>query len=180
LPDFRKTAPSVTLSFSQHLGTFEDMPSGVDIAIRFGHGQWPGVVSDYIAGKEFVLIASPSLVTADQLGSPLDILQSTLLHHEGAPMAWRKWAIKHGLLETNVQSGPRFAQYSAVIQAAVSGLGVALVPRILVLEELSDASLVAPFGETIVVDQGHFLCFRADRADMPALSAFRSWILSRP
>ena len=39
LPDFRKTAPSVTLSFSQHLGTFEDMPSGVDIAIRFGHGQ---------------------------------------------------------------------------------------------------------------------------------------------
>ena len=180
LPDFRKTAPRVTLSFSQHLGTFEDMPSGVDIAIRFGHGQWPGVVSDYIAGKEFVLIASPSLVTADQLGEPIDILQSTLLHHEGAPMAWRKWATKYGLLETSVQSGPRFAQYSAVIQAAVSGLGVALVPRILVLEELGDASVVAPFGETIVVDQGHFLCFREDRADMPALSAFRSWILSRP
>ena len=79
-----------------------------------------------------------------------------------------------------MQSGPRFAQYSAVIQAAVSGLGVALVPRILVLEELGDASVVAPFGETIVVDQGHFLCFREDRADMPALSAFRSWILSRP
>jgi LysR family transcriptional regulator, glycine cleavage system transcriptional activator len=177
LPDFRKTAPSVTLSFSQHLGAFEDMPSGVDVAIRYGHGEWPGVVSDYIAGREFVLIASPSLVATEQLKSPPDILHSTLLHHEGAPTAWRQWAACHGVPESSVQSGPRFAQYSAVIQAAVSGLGVALVPRILVLEELGDASVVVPCGETITVDQGHYLCFKAERADVPVIAAFRSWIL---
>ena len=177
LPDFRKTAPSVTLSFSQHLGAFEEMPSGVDVAIRYGHGEWPGVVSDYIAGKEFVLIASPTLVANEGLKSPPDVLHSTLLHHEGAPTAWRQWATRHSVMESSVQSGPRFAQYSAVIQAAVSGLGVALVPRILVLEELGDASVVVPCGETITVDQGHYLCFRPDRADVPVLAAFRSWIL---
>lgn len=177
LPDFRKSSPSVTLSFSQHLGAFEDMPSGVDVAIRYGHGEWPGVVSDYIAGKEFVLIASPALVLADGLNAAQQISKSTLLHHEGAPTAWRQWAASHGIAESAVQSGPRFAQYSAVIQAVVSGLGVGLVPRILVLEELADASAVTPCGHAIMVDQGHYLCFRAGRANVPVLAAFRAWIL---
>ena len=179
LPDFRKTAPSVTLSFSQHLGAFENMPPGVDVAIRYGHGEWRGVVSDYIAGKEFVLIASPGLVGAEKLTTTLQISKSTLLHHEGAPTAWRQWAASHGVPESGVQSGPRFAQYSAVIQAVVSGLGVALVPRILVLEELADAAVIIPCGDTITVDQGHYLCFKAERADVPVLRAFRSWILGQ-
>ena len=177
LPDFRKTAPSVTLSFSQHLGAFENMPTGVDVAIRYGHGEWPGVVSDYIAGKEFVLIASPGLVNAEGLITAAQVSKSTLLHHEGAPTAWRQWAASHGAPDSAVQPGPRFAQYSAVIQAAVSGLGVGLVPRILVLEELAKKSVASPCGHAIMVDQGHYLCFKADRVDVPVLAAFRSWIL---
>lgn len=179
LPDFRKTAPSVTLSFSQHLGAFEEMPAGVDIAIRYGHGEWPGVVSDYIAGKEFVLIAAPGFVSAEGLESPGDIIKSTMLHHEGAPTAWRQWAASHGIPEASVQSGPRFAQYSAVIQAAVSGLGVGLVPLILVLDEMADTLLVTPCGHLITVDQGHYLCFKAERADVTVLAVFRSWILQQ-
>ncbi len=179
LPDFRKTAPNVTLSFSQHLGAFDEMPAGVDIAIRYGHGEWPGVVSDYISGKEFVLIASPDLVASDHLKSPPDILKSTLLHHDGAPTAWRQWASNSGVAESSVRSGPRFAQYSAVIQAVVSGLGVGLVPRILVQQELADTYVVVPFGEPITVNQGHYLCFKPERARLPVLAAFRSWVLAQ-
>lgn len=76
-----------------------------------------------------------------------------------------------------MQPGPRFAQYSAVIQAAVSGLGVGLVPRILVLEKLAEKSVVSPCGHAVTVDQGHYLCFKSDRVDVPVLAAFRSWIL---
>ena len=177
LPDFRKSSPSVTLSFSQHLGAFEEMPASVDVAIRYGHGEWPGVVSEYIAGKEFVLIAAPGLVQAEGLNTALQVRESTLLHHEGAPSAWRQWAASHGVPESGVQSGPRFAQYSALIQAVVSGLGVGLVPRILVLDELASASVVIPCGNPITVDQGHYLCFKAERAEVPVLAAFRSWIL---
>ena len=176
LPDFRRAAPTVTLSFSQHLGPFEEMPSGVDVAIRYGHGEWPGVVSDYIAGKEFVLIASPGLVATERLESPSDIPGSTLLHHEGAPSAWRQWAVSHDVLESSVQSGPRFAQYSAVIQAVLSGLGVGLVPRILVLEELATGAALVPCGGSITVDQGHYLCFKADRIHLPVLATFRAWL----
>ena len=61
LPEFRRRHPQVTLSFSRHLASAEDMPAQVDAAIRYGSGNWQGVVTEYIAGREFVLIASDGL-----------------------------------------------------------------------------------------------------------------------
>lgn len=74
-------------------------------------------------------------------------------------------------------AGPRFAQYTSLIQAVLSGLGLGLVPRILVLEELADDSLHIPCGTSVAVDQGHYLCYRADRLKLPAFAAFRAWVL---
>lgn len=41
-------------------------------------------------------------------------------------------------------AGPRFAQYSALIQAALNGLGIGLVPKLLVQEEFAEGSLLSP------------------------------------
>ncbi|WP_028536990.1 LysR substrate-binding domain-containing protein [Paludibacterium yongneupense] len=177
LPAFRLQHPGITLSFSQHLGPAEDIPAGVDAAIRYGSGDWHGLVSEYIAGKEFVVIWSPGMLPGGaSILNPGDIAGKTLLHHEEAPMAWRQWAVRHGVAGIDTLAGPRFAQYSAAIQAAVSGLGIALVPRMLVLDELAQGVLHCHCGEPVLVDQGHYLCFRPDRLETPAFSAFRAWI----
>ena len=63
--------------------------------------------------------------------------------------------------------------------AVISGLGVALVPRVLVEEELERGSLLCPFDRTLAVGQGHFLCYRPDRAASPLLAAFKAWILAQ-
>ena len=180
LPDFRRAHPSITLSFSQHMGLSEPLAPGVDVVIRYGTGEWPGLVADYIAGREFVLVVSPTLQgLGNRMMRPADLLGHTLLHHEEAPQAWPLWSEQQGLTQLHVHSGPRFAQYSAVIQAAISGLGVALVPRVLVEEELEPGSLLCPFDQTLVVGQGHFLCYRPDRAASPLLAAFKGWILAQ-
>ena len=180
LPDFRRAHPSITLSFSQHMGLSEPLAPGVDVVIRYGTGEWPGLVADYIAGREFVLVVSPTLQgLGNRMMRPADLLGHTLLHHEEAPQAWPLWSEQQGLTQLHVHSGPRFAQYSAVIQAAISGLGVALVPRVLVEEELERGSLLCPFDQTLVVGQGHFLCYRPDRAASPLLVAFKGWILAQ-
>jgi len=152
----------------------------VDVAIRYGTGEWPGLVADYIAGREFVLVASSALQGRKQLISqPADLLAHTLLHHVEAPQAWALWAAQHGLAQLHVQAGPRFTQYSAVIQAAISGLGVALVPRVLVEDELERGILLCPFDQILLTGQGHFLCYRSDRAASPLLMAFKGWILAQ-
>ena len=178
LPAFSQQSRQVTLSFSRHLEPTDGIPAGVDAAIRYGTDGWPGVVSEYIAGREFVLIAARSLVQErHRIAQPADLIGHTLLHHEGAPAAWRQWASQHDVAETHTVAGPRFAQYASLIQAAVNGLGIGLVPRILVQDELAEGVLVMPCGAPVRVDQGHYLCYRPDRLTLPGFAAFRSWLL---
>ena len=180
LADFRRHHPGVTFSFSQHLGLTEPQPPDIDAAIRYGSGDWTGVRCDYIAGREFVCIHAPALSKRAKGKSldPREVMNETLLHHEQAPLAWRQWATRHGLDEMQTLSGPRFAQYSAVIQAVVSGFGVGLVPKVLVEEELELRTAVA-VGSSMELDQGHYLCFGPQRLDRPVFAAFRSWVLSQ-
>ncbi len=179
LPQFRQHFPQITLSFSRHLEPGDRLPQEVDAAIRYSPGDWPGIVSEYIAGREFVLIASEALMSNQHhhLHGPTDLLEHTLLHHVEATTAWPHWAAQHGVPEKNVAAGPRFTQYSALIQAARSGLGIGLVPKILVEDELANGELRSPCGDPVIVDQGHYLCYRPDRIHMPLLAAFRSWLL---
>jgi DNA-binding transcriptional LysR family regulator len=79
--------------------------------------------------------------------------------------------------EVQTLAGPRFAQYSALIQAALNGLGIGLVPELLVQNEVAEGLLVSPCGSPVHVDQGHYLCYRPDRLDQAAFAAFRAWIL---
>lgn len=178
LSDFRRHHPGVTFSFSQHLGLSEAQPPDIDAAIRYGSGDWTGVRCDYIAGREFVCIHAPSLAKRGRGLGPQDVMNQTLLHHEQAPLAWRQWAARHGLDEMQTLSGPRFAQYSAVIQAVVSGFGAGLVPKVLIEEELESGAAVT-VGASIELEQGHYLCFGPERLERPVFAAFRSWVLSQ-
>ncbi|MCG1042799.1 LysR family transcriptional regulator [Mycetohabitans sp. B8] len=178
LPSFSKLHPGVTFSFSQHLRLDDAQPADIDAAIRFGAGNWPSVVSNYIAGKEFICIYAAKL--EQQLGHSLkqsDLLKQTLLHHEEAPFAWRQWATHWNIDETSTLSGPRFTQYSAIIQAVVNGLGVGLVPRILVEEELAQGILLQ-LGPVLEFNLGHYLCFNPNRINRPIFAAFHSWMLT--
>lgn len=178
LPDFRRQHPGVTFSFNHHLGPTDSQPPETDAAIRYGTGDWPNVSSDYIAGRDFVCVYAPQLVKTGTTPQIEQIDAYPLLHHEEAPQAWRAWAMRYSLSKQQTLSGPRFVQYSALIQAALCGLGVGLVPRILVEDELQNGFL-RTLGEALEVDQGHYLCFHPDRLDTPAFVAFRDWLLAQ-
>ena len=136
------------------------------------------MTADYIAGKEFVRVGSPTLIAGALGFQPADLGNFTLLHHEEAPSAWAHWAERIGLSPARTQAGPRFAQYSSLIQAAVSGLGVGLVPRILVMDEITQGALASPNEPPLVLEQGHYFCYRPDSSNATLLNAFRDWILA--
>ena len=179
LTGFKQCNPSVTFVFSPHVGLREVFPFDIDAAISHGLGNWPNVTFDYITGNEFVCIYSPELPSNGQeIRTANHLVTYTLLHLEQAPLAWRKWAAHHGLDEAQTLPGPRFTQYSAIIQAVMSGLGVGLVPKILVEKQLQDGKAIS-FCSLIDEDQGHYLCFKSDRPNRPAFTAFRSWIIEQ-
>ncbi|PAJ93055.1 LysR substrate-binding domain-containing protein [Burkholderia ubonensis] len=179
LPEFLAAAPDVTLSFRRHLAHGAPFPLELDAAIRYGDGLWDGVRSDYLDGRTFVPVCSPEFASKYALSTPADTATAPRLVHEQAQSAWSDWAKRYGVTQMNPFSGPRFEQYSVLIQAAQSGLGLALVPIFLIRTLIDTALLVQPIDAPIELDnQGHYLCCTTERLDTSsALRRFREWML---
>ncbi len=83
-----------------------------------------------------------------------------------------------GLPPQRALMGPRFEQFAMVSQAAVAGLGLAIVPRFLVEEELRSGALVIPVDRSLVGQEGYYLVYPEEKANLPAVTAFRDWLLA--
>ncbi|WP_063552419.1 LysR substrate-binding domain-containing protein [Burkholderia territorii] len=179
LARFLAGAPEVTLSFRRHLAHGDVFPFGLDAAIRYGDGAWEGVRCDYLDGRTFVPVCSGEFTARHALRTPADAATAPRLVHEQAEIAWSLWAQRHRVAGMNALAGPRFEQYSVLIQAAQAGLGLALVPRFLIVDTLASGALVEPFDAPVDVDaQRHYLCCAPERLETSAaLRRFREWML---
>ncbi len=137
LSAFSAANPGVTLNFRQHLAGSDPMPYNVDAAVRFGEGSWPGVTSEYLSGREFIVVCSGQLLKRRrELRSDRGLTAVTLLRHHAVPLAWAQWCSARGVQGVNAHAGPRFEQYASLIRAITADMGVGLVPRCLVQDEL--------------------------------------------
>jgi LysR family glycine cleavage system transcriptional activator len=78
----------------------------------------------------------------------------------------------------NVGKGARFSDGALVIQAALSGQGVALGSKALALEHLAAGRLVRPFQLSLVTDFAYYIVCAKSRAEETDLLSFRRWVLS--
>lgn len=180
LPDFLASTPGVTISFGRHLAHGDPFPMDLDAAIRYGDGSWEGVVCDYIDGHTFVLVCAPDYQQRYPMRRLQDAARAPRLLHGQAERVWGQWASFYDVHDMQVLAGPRFEQYSVLIQAAQAGLGLALIPAFLVRDNLAAGSLVEPLSAPIDVEQGHYLCYFPERIETrPGLKRFREWMLSR-
>lgn len=178
LPAFMQRHPDINLSFVPYAQSAEFLTSGgPDAAIRFGEGVWPNTVAEYVAGRELLAIAAPGIAQA--IRQPDNVAEHTLLHHTSVPHAWEDWRAATGIARLETYVGPRFDQYSVLIQGAIAGLGVALVPECLVRDELASGVVRAVFSNTIKGWKGYYLCYPDDRQHLSSLVEFRNWLLEQ-
>lgn len=176
LPTFLKERPDIRLDFLPHQHGYDFSLPELDAAIRFGTGQWPGSVADYLAGNDMVPVCHPRI--ARQCHAPANLLGHPLLHHVTTLGEWTDWFEHSGISHPRTREGSRFDQYSLLTQAAIAGFGIALIPRCLVLDELHDGRLETAVTVHRTSARGYYLCYPESRASMPALKAFRAWLLT--
>ena len=179
LPDFFGRHRGVTINFSSHIRQVDFQRDLVDAAVHFGESEWPGVVLHRLFGEELVPVASPKLIKREKIKKPEDIGQSTLLVQATRPEAWTNWFTHVGLQAVEPPSMLVFEQFAMVLQAAIAELGVALVPKMLVKEEVASGELVELFNHSIVDSKAYFLAYPRERANYPPLVAFRDWLLGQ-
>jgi LysR family glycine cleavage system transcriptional activator len=126
--------------------------------------------------EKAVPVCAPGIFKQSSLENPGGLEQLPLLHLATRPDAWKKWFQSNGLEQPKGQ-GMLFEQISIIAQAAMGGLGVALLPKFLIQSELDRGELVVIVDKPLQSDAGYHLITPVDKSDYPPILAFRSWIL---
>lgn len=180
LPQWQRQHPQTTLHFVPYVHGYDFSNPELDCSILFGDGHWPGAHAHYLAGNDVVLIAPRPGLAERELREPRDVLRCTLLRHVTVPEAWQAWGEAHHLSGVDPLSGPQFDQFEAMIRAVSVGMGVALVPRCLVQDEISAGKVAEPLhGGGYTSHLGYWLCYPEARAHLAPLVQFRDWLLSQ-
>lgn len=177
LPAFQATHPQLALNFVPYIHGYDFHRVDLDCSILFGSGHWPGAIADYLIGREVVLIAPPAALLSTPLKQAADIAKYVLLQHVSVPQAWVRWCHTHDVRGVNPLAGPQLDQYHSLIRAVSAGMGVALVPRCLVQDDISNGLVSLPLDDGYVGDMGYYLCYPEARSHLEPLVNFRKWLL---
>jgi LysR family transcriptional regulator, glycine cleavage system transcriptional activator len=175
LPRFLSAHPGITINLTTRLGPFDFQADPLDAAIHFGPPEWPGARLDFLMKETVLPACSPQLRTQYKLRRPADLLRAPLIHLVSRPDAWQEWLRGAGVPVEQVQ-GMLVDQFAVAAQAAIAGLGVALLPTFLVEAELARSDLVPAIDQPLESAHNYYLAWPSDRETYPPLQAFREWI----
>ena len=143
---FHALHPEIELRFNMNYDRIDFVRDEISVAIRNSMIEPPKeVIIKEMIDEWIGPVCSPEYFSANKITTPADLERCALLSTKTRPAGWTDWAKSSG--ETvNLRASNSYDHFYLEIQAAACGLGVAMVPKILVLDDLRSGKLVAPFG----------------------------------
>lgn len=177
LMTFTSSHPGTILRLQPMVNLMDPTREGVDLAIRWGKGDWSDLESER-------LFLCPAIATAgkavamriQEAGMAVVWPEMTLLHDREGSTAWVDWHEAAGLSYRRAQDSLIIPDPNVRVQAVIDGQGLALNDA-LVTAEL-ERGLLFPVGDVALADYGYFLVYPRGAMADTALKAFRDWILA--
>ena len=181
LPEFHRLHPDIELKFAPYRRDEDFSDETRHAAILSGvPGERPGWRTDYIIGREVVVICNPQRLqarrAAGRWNTPAELLSEPLIAHANAPNNWLHWFRAQGI-EAGEIDGPRMDQVSIIVRAVIADMGIAVLQRCLVQEEIDSGRVAVPFEAPVSLEHGYILCCPERYSEHHALMAFREWLL---
>jgi LysR family glycine cleavage system transcriptional activator len=170
---FMAAHPEITVNVHTSAALVDFERDEIDIAIRFGMGDWPRVEAEKFMDDEYFPVASPRFHRGRLPARPADLSQYALITSDDEP--WTPWFKAAGLKLAEPQ-GPIFTDSGMVVQAAIDGRGIALVRRSIAEGGLAAGTLVRLFDVAIKASGSYYLVRPRGAAPQKVL-AFRAWML---
>jgi len=178
LADFARRHPEVTINLSTRIKPFNFGAEPFDAAIHFGHRDWPGTGAVTLKTEAVVAVCAPELLEGRAPRAARDLLDLPLLHIETRPEAWRAWFAAHDIT-AEIVTGTIYDQFSTITQAALHGLGVALLPDYLAEQDLATGRLVRAWGGATESPGAYHLVWPVEKSRDAALTKFRDWLATQ-
>jgi LysR family glycine cleavage system transcriptional activator len=185
LERFREAHPQldVRIDATDRLADFAS--GGVDVGIRYGGGNWPGLTAVRLMDEEVFPVCSPKLLDgARPIDRPDDLSGHVLIHDATIRFDtdfpdWRVWLRNAGASDVDPEKGLSMNSSAAVAQAALEGHGVALARSVVVADDLAAGRLIRLFAHLACpVRWGYYVVHRADDNGLAKLATFRDWLIA--
>jgi LysR family transcriptional regulator, glycine cleavage system transcriptional activator len=170
------------ISATVELADFER--DGIDLAIRLGHGRYPGFHAEPLFAEALTPLCSPKILKGKgRLKTPDDLRKHRMIHDTSIPgqgehTAWDKWLALAGAKHISARRGARFTLAELAMQAAIAGAGVVLGRLVLAEGDLASGRLVRPFKTVLPLDVSYFLVRSEKATPRPEMLRFRDWLFN--
>lgn len=180
LYEFAQAHPEVELRFAAGLHRMDLTRDNVDVAIRFSAEATPDLYALPLADEWVMPVMTPAFAkqypTVESLHDAPIIFDDSM-NFLDSPVGWSTWFTAMGAPFAPTH-GPRFSQADHALDAALAGVGVALGRRALVVKDLAEGRLIAPFPTALSAGARFtFLCLKG-MENRPQIAVFRDWILA--
>jgi DNA-binding transcriptional LysR family regulator len=180
LADFQAMHPDITINLSERPLPFLFGDSHLDAAVHFEHPSWAGTVQTPLFDEELVPVCSPTLKNLENCHSAADLTGFTLLHKISREEAWPRWfEAAKARRDADLLRGPRYDLFSMLIAGALSGIGVALVPRLYVQQEIASGRLIIPIDKSIRGLKRYCLVYPEHKEMSPSLKMLTDFLIER-
>lgn len=175
--------PHIDVQLDTSIGLQDYQQHGIDIGVRYGKGDWQGVLCQPLMQEKVTAVASPTLVNGDEL-SVADIQQLPLIHdvsvaREKGFFGWQQWLQEQGIKRAEIESGLVINDSAAVIQAVLAGQGIALGRSALIQQEQARGDLITFESGWRCQNLGYFLAINPSSQMRANVMAVRNWLLEQ-
>ena len=176
LPRLVAVHPDLELSLQSSSGLVNFEREPVDVGLRYGRGNWPGLRSERLFGEWIAPVAAPALVARMENVDPRDLSRWPLLGEPSSSTRWSDWFGRIGGTPP-ARYVAQFDSLDALRHAALEGLGVAL-GRMVTSKSLIDAGRLQVLGDRYLrVEEAYWLVYPPRSQEHRGLQLFREWLL---
>ena len=176
LPRFLASHPDIEVSLDTSHRLVQFPKDGMDLAIRMGQGDWPGMYCELLITEDLVPVCSPQV--ARSIRTVTDLSHQTLLHVTNVSEDWEEWARLAGVARLASDRGLRFDTLETAWSAAARGLGVAIGRLPLVSADLATGRLEMVLGAPVCSQTSYWVIGETANLARPEVSEFLNWLRS--
>jgi len=174
LDGFRKADPEVRVRIDADVGVVDPNTADVDVCVRVGKGNYPGVKAEWMLDQEVFPVCHP--VLAEQLKTPADLAKVPIVRDRYAMFDWDVWLEPNGLDKSVLGEGPMFSDGALCLDAAIAGQGVFLAWEPLASHALASGQVVAPFPDRYPTGDSYWFVTGVARRPNPHVARFHDWL----
>lgn len=175
LPRFLDAHPEIELRVDATNEPTDFAREGVDLEVRHGEGDWPGLVVEPVAEERFLPVCAPRLAAAGSLMAD-ELGAHRLIHSVKSQVKWGAWFAAAGAPLPAFRR-VLFDRSHMAVDAAIAGMGIALESTLMMGDALRDGRLACPVAAPPDIRRTtQWLVCPADRLRRRRVRAFTEWL----